>query len=126
MLIISKISKKKIIVYVIIIIIMFSGTGYFLYKNYEVAGPTDEPELSEADLAELARLDKLVETERGQATSTNSKKIIKEEIKEEGVKTEENPYYISIFDNPRFKSLRDNSVSSSSPPTGKENPFIQN
>lgn len=131
MLIISKTSKKKIIVYIIIIILMFSGTGYFLYKNFAPVGSTDEPELSEADLAEMEKFEKLMQEGAKMATSTEPKKIIKEEIKEEASQDKENnakdnPYYISIFDNPRFKFLEDNSVSSSSPPVGKENPFIPN
>ncbi len=116
MLIVPKISKKKLAAYIIVMLIMFSGSAYFLYKNYIMTAPSDVHEDSASAVSDF---NKSLESEEGIATSTNKEEPGKEES------TEENPYYISIFDNPKFQSLIDNSVSSSSSPViGKENPFI--
>ena len=116
MLIVPKISKKKLAAYIIVMLIMFFGTAYFLYKNYIMTAPGDISGIPASDVSDF---NKSLESEEEIATSTNKE----EPGNEESIK--ENPYYISIFDNPKFQSLIDNSVSSSSSPViGKENPFI--
>jgi hypothetical protein len=116
MLTVPKISKKKLAAYIIVMLIMFFGTAYFLYKNYIMTAPIDNSGIPASDFPGPGNLPG---SEEETATSTNKE----EPGKEEGA--EENPYYISIFDNPKFQSLIDNSASSSSSPViGKENPFV--
>lgn len=117
MLIIPKISKKKLTAYIIIIITMFSGAGYFLYRSYNTTAPKSDSEISEADKAELQKIYELMEAEDRKAAGVES---------ENAAKKEEDSYYISIFENSKFQSLIDNSVSSSSPAVGKKNPFVPN
>lgn len=49
----KKLKKNKFIIYIVIIAVMFSGTGFFLYKNYTLTKKSSAAYSELFDLNEL-------------------------------------------------------------------------
>lgn len=107
----KKIDKKKLIINVIIMMIMFGGTGFFVYKNYTLTShKTYERQEEIFDLEDFSHLEPGIETET-------------EVGEEDEVKVNGDILDIKIFDDPKFKALKDNTIEWEEVEAGRENPF---
>lgn len=111
----KKIDKKKLIVYILIMAIMFSGTGFFIYKNYQLTSNrqlTDFSNVFKSDDFINLNLDLDDNEEQG---------AVEEEAESNGV------LKINIFKDPKFQALKNSFISSiSNMQIGKKNPFEPN
>ncbi len=105
---IPKIQKKKTVIYIIVIIIMFSGTGFFIYKNFSLTSGSSGNGSDIFDSADLKKID--IDKKNGLNTKNGEK--------------EKTILEYEIFNDPKFQALNDNSVSSTTKVNiGRENPF---
>ena len=110
MLKIRKINKKKLAINIVIMTIMFGGTGFFIYKNYALTSHKQYVKQDEIfDLESFLDLEPKIEAR----------------INDEGEKAELNEEILdmNIFDDPKFKALKDNSIEWEEVEAGRENPF---
>ncbi|MCK4553815.1 hypothetical protein KAU19_02540 [Candidatus Parcubacteria bacterium] len=110
MLALKKFFKKKLIAYFIIIgIIMMSGTVFFIYQNYKITSNSDLDFITpEAEIG----------TDIDFETDINF-------TEEAGVRTNNvvKPLDISIFNNSKFKALKEIVFRETEVEVGRKNPF---
>ncbi|MEA3463559.1 MAG: hypothetical protein U9R14_00535 [Patescibacteria group bacterium] len=129
MLIPKRISKKKLILYSIIMATMISGTGFLLYKNYKTVSIPD---------ADFITIDAEVEdsmdfTEESGAMTNDADFMMPEAdfetdinfAEEAGVRTNKviKSLDISIFNNSKFKALKEIVFKEIEAEVGRKNPF---
>jgi len=110
MLVQKKIETKKLILFIFIIFAMLSGTGFFLYKNYTLTS-------SQGDIT----MD--IPVEEGLLADDKSGKTSSPAVKSKNILQNQTIIDLDILSDPKFKELREGSISTVDFKAGKKNPF---
>jgi hypothetical protein len=119
MLVLKKLSTKKLIGYILVIAVMFGGTGFMIYKNYQLTNqkPPALNTPAEIDIGiapeggETAPEPAKIDIEPGQPLAETKRLNIK-------------GFDLTIFLSEKFKALKENViVIQASPVLGKRDPF---
>jgi len=109
MLVVKKIETKKLVSYLVVIAIMLFGTGFFVYKNYQLTAGRKNVAASFVSAINEDAGANFSKNEDNTSLSQTVKKKKQEEI--------------DIFDNEKIKLLKKNEIKAIDFRIGKENPF---
>jgi hypothetical protein len=124
MLVLRKISTKKLAIYISIIILMTIGSGLMLYQNKKITQP--EPVINQSQVImpeteEIVANDQAGNDQIKPENTTPTEPVNTEKINDDGV------FDLQIFSSEKYKSLKENVLIPRPPATkGKANPFKPN
>ncbi|MFH1822196.1 MAG: hypothetical protein ABH830_00675 [Patescibacteria group bacterium] len=131
MLALKKIGQKKLIIYLIIITFMFSGTGFFIYKNYKLTSKSGEAimELTaeyDNNKYELDRLNSITNKNLKDLPNQDLEKKAEENMEKKVIAEQARLNQLidlSLLEDEKYKKLQNNPIILKTVPAGKNNPF---
>lgn len=127
MLVLRRISVKKLAIYISIIIVMVGGSGFMLYQNKKLTSPNPVVSNPPAVNSLLMNVETVVPADQAETNQpATGNKTLNQPLNMEKIKSN-GGLDLTIFDSEKFKALQENIIIPAEQiGVGKRNPFKPN